>query len=245
MKAPQGRHDLVARYVGAVNHEDRKPDEMSKLEFWGMSLPFLRSTAKKYATLLQEFPSQKQWKLWFGVWNKTRNHDVRTMVLIWMSSKKNKSLRQENWKDLFAMATDVDNWALSDGLSSMLAEVLELNPKLIPHYKTWNKSKNPWERRQSIVGIYCYARLRKKHYPAAETLKLIETLLDDSHFYVQRAVGWTLREVDRVDPKLQRRFVKKHLHRISGVAWFATSELYVEKYRRELVQARKEKRSKT
>lgn len=256
--APAATRAYVARYVGAVEHEDRKPDEQSRLDFWGLNVPTHRAVTKAAAALTEkEFGLNSkslsaverleaqiaEWRLWLGVWNHTDNYDVRSVVLIWMSAKERLQLRRRQWKDLFAMAETVDNWALSDGLSMMIADVLEQDPKLFAHFKKWNTSKNPWLRRQSLVGIYCYARFRKKPIAPGLTLGLIEKLLDDPHFYVQRGVGWTLREVDRLDAQLQRAFVKKHLHRISGVAWFAASELYKEKDRKRLVSARKEHRA--
>lgn len=245
LKGPAPGRDFVARYVGAVKHEARKPDEMSQLDFWGYNLPTHRSLAAKYTALTSDLPLEKQWDLWLGVWKKTNNYDVRSIVLIWMSNKKLKAFRQNKFSDIASMVTDIDNWALSDNVSGMLAEILEKAPKHLTVYKKWNKSKNPWERRQSIVGIYFYARFRKKPVAVDISLPMIEKLLDDPHFYVQRGVGWALREVDRVNPKVQREFVKKHLHRISGVAWFATTELYQEKDRKKLVQLRKEKRKGT
>jgi 3-methyladenine DNA glycosylase AlkD len=133
----------------------------------------------------------------------------------------------------------IDNWALSDGLSSLLAEILEENPQYFARFKKWNKSGNPWLRRQSLVGIYYYARQRGKIYPPKEVLLLVKNLLEDDHFYIQKSVGWTLREIDRIDSSLQRSFVKKHLSRISGVAWYAASELYPAEMKRKLVIMRR------
>lgn len=243
LKGPGPQRDFVARYVGAVKHEARQPDEMSQLEFWGHKIPTHRAIAAKTVESLSHLPIEKQWDLWLGVWKTTNNYDVRSIALIWMSNKKQKAIRKEKFKDLLGMVSEIDNWALSDNVSGMLAEILEENPKLLATYKKWNKSRNPWERRQSIVGIYFYARFRKKPIPVEVSLPMIEALLDDPHFYVQRGVGWALREVDRVNPSKQRLFVKKHLHRISGVAWFATTELYQEKDRKKLVLLRKETRA--
>lgn len=243
LKAPTKSAPYVARYVGGVDHEDREEDEMSTLVYFGNTLPTLRAATKTVAEKLSSLSEQNQWDLLVQVWKKTNIYDIRTIVLIWMGGKKNKMLRKKNVRDLIKMVSDVDNWALSDQISSYLAEIFEDTPALERQFQKWNKSKHPWERRQSIVGIYCYARLRKRHYPAPKTLKLIEALLDDPHIYVQKGVGWTLREVDRVDPKLQKQFVKKHLHRISGVAWFATSELYPLPLKKQLVALRKDARA--
>ena len=245
---PTSSAAFIASYVGAQNHPKRKKDEQSQLVFWGHSAGGTRRALERLSleTFIKEpLSPQDEWKIWHQVWKLSDIFEIKSIALGWMGSKKRKNQRQKNIKDLIKMAIDIDNWALSDGLSSLLAELLEENQKMLSLYKKWNRSKNPWLRRQSIVGIYCYARSRQKPLAASIALEMIEPLLEDPHFYVQRGVGWTLREVDRVDSKLQRRFVKKNLHRIGPTAWFATSELYPVKLRKELVELRKEKRKRT
>src|SRR5262249_44396709 len=144
---------------------------------------------------LKNLPLEKQWDLWIQAWKTSNLYEVKNIGLTWLGSNKLKKLRRKKAKDLFSLASHIDNWAHSDDLSSLLAELLEENPKYFSIYKKWNSSKNPWLRRQSIVGIYCYARLRKKHFPADKALAMIKNLLNDPHFYVQRGVGWALREV--------------------------------------------------
>lgn len=242
LKGPQKNAAFLARYIGAVGHEARKKDEQSTLQYWGHSVGAHRAIGKiihsdSGATL------DEKWKNWLAVWKSSPVFDIKSIVLNEMSAKKLREFRLSKWKDLVSMADDIDNWAHSDSLSGMLAEVLEVQPAKLAQYKKWNKSKNPWLRRQSLVGLYCYARMRKNHLPAREALALVENLLDDPHFYVQRGVGWTLREIDRVDSSLQRKFVRQHLDRISGVAWFATSELYDAALKKKLVEERKKRRS--
>lgn len=239
---PSRNAEILARYVGARIPEKRKKDEQSSLVYWGLAVPLHRAVAKKKLSF-SHLSDEDQWPHWIKIWNESEIFDVKSVALVWLSHPKRMELRKKKYKDLFKIAGQIDNWAHSDGLSSMLAEILEANPKLLSVYKKWNVSKNPWLRRQSLVGVYCYARLRKKHIPATQSLKLVKARLSDPHFYVQRAVGWTLREIDRVDSKKQRTFVQQHLNNISPVAWFATSELYPVQLRKQLV-ARRKTRSK-
>lgn len=241
---PTANAAFLARYIGAQKHEARKADEQSRWIFWGANLPHQRSVAKTSFSF-SHLSDEEQWKIWLKIWKATKIYDVKSIAQHWMFSRRLRPLRLKNHKDLFAMADDIDNWAHSDSLSSVLAEVLEEKPALFSIYKKWNRSKNPWLRRQSLVGIYCYARMRKKHVPVSKSLPLVARLLDDPHFYVQRAVGWTLREIDRVDAKAQRAFVLKYLNKINSVAWFATSELYPGKLRKELVAKRKSARTRS
>jgi len=242
LKGPTKKAAYIARYTGGVGHEDREPDEVSQLIFLGHPLPVHRKVLDKYSKLTCSLGTLDEWQLWIDLWKRSRSYEIRSICLLWISRKKNKEIRFQRYGDLYNLVADVDNWALSDGLSSILAEILEEHPHRFAQYKKWNKSKNPWIRRQSLVGIYYYARLRKKHYSPKEVLDLLKNLLDDRHFYVQKSVGWTLREIDRVDSRLQRSFVARHLARISSVAWYATSELYPIELKRELVFRRREMR---
>lgn len=235
---PTKKADFLARYIGARMPGKREDDETSRLTYWGLQVPVHRQAAKAKFSF-SHLPADEQWSHWISIWKDSSIFDVKSVAMVWISDPKRKDLRLRHWPDVVAMIEEIDNWAHSDTLSSMLAEILEARPKLLAQYKKWNKSKNPWHRRQSVVGIYCYARMRKKKVPAAEALKLIKPLLKDPHFYVQRGVGWTLREVDRVDSKIQRSFVRKHLREISAIAWFATSELYPVGLRKDLVAKRK------
>lgn len=244
LKGPTSKAAFIARYTGGVGHKDRKVDEISRMRFLGHSLIIHRKFISKYSDIACKLEARKEWQLWIDLWKQTSVYDVRSICLMWFAHKKNVSRRRLYSKDLFDLAIDIDNWALCDGLSSMLAQILEENPEKFVQFKKWNSSKNPWLRRQSLVGIYYYTRLRKKPYPVRDTLKLIERLLEDPHYYVQKSVGWTLREIDRIDSRLQKSFVRRNLTRISSVAWYAASELYPEKLKLELVQKRRLIRSK-
>jgi 3-methyladenine DNA glycosylase AlkD len=235
---PSSNSEFLARYIGARMPGQRKDDEQSRLTYWGIKVPLHRKAAKARFSF-SHLPEDEQWDHWLKIWNESEVFDVKSVALIWLGDPKRKKLRRERWIEVVSMAHQIDNWAHSDSLSSLLAEILEARPTLLAKYKKWNRSKNPWLRRQSIVGIYCYARMRKNKVAAAKALALIKPLLKDPHFYVQRGVGWTLREVDRVDSRLQRAFVRKHLRDISSTAWFATSELYPVTLRKQLVNLRR------
>ena len=244
---PTSKSELIARYVGARGIPARKTNEQSRLEYWGLSSPVQREHSKRDWNIrvartsmkLSEFSLSESWEIWLALWSNSNIFEVKNIALLVLSSPSYAELRLQRAKDLFRLASSIDNWAHSDSLSSMLAGIVEAQPTYLSRYSIWNRSKNPWLRRQSIVGLYYYARLRKTHVSVKLALNLIEPLLEDSHFYVQRGVGWALREVDRVDSKAQRKFVRKNLNRISSVAWFATSELYDLELRAELTSLRK------
>jgi 3-methyladenine DNA glycosylase AlkD len=229
---------MSARYVGSVGHEKRKPDEQSKHSFMGLKLPVLRALEFSFSQLAVK----DQAKIWNYIWHNTKSYEEKWFALEFFSQKKVLSNLSNHWPILKTWVKDIDNWAHSDGLSSLYARVLETDhKKYFPFFEKLNSSKNPWERRQSIVSLYYYTRLRKQTIPAAVGLKMVENLIDDKHVFVQKGVGWTLREIYQVDEKAQVLFVKKNIHRIAPAGYYATVEKYPLKLKKEIKTLRMNK----
>jgi 3-methyladenine DNA glycosylase AlkD len=142
----------------------------------------------------------------------------------------------------------VDNWAHSDYLSKFYTRFLEeesLQPGFLKLLKRWNSDKNPWKRRQSLVALLYYARTKKQHLPFKTIISFIETLLDDKEYYVQKGVGWSLRECYSVYPALTFGFADRNHHKISAAAFSAACEKMTGREKEILKRKRKEYRIKT
>lgn len=236
---------FISRYVGSVGHEDRNADEQSQLKFLGLSMPQVNDLAKHEYSFVRLSP-EEQMKIWLELYHGSDTHEELSIALSWMSRPQNMKLLMENPKELFRLQARVDNWATSDSVSDLIAAYSEVNPTAhLKRLRQWNISKNPWERRQSLVGAYCYARKRKKPMPAAHVYPMIERLIIDPHFFVQKAVGWVLREVEQVDPKGQRKFLRKHLHELGSAAYTTATEKFPPDEKEELKLLRKSRRLKT
>lgn len=136
----------------------------------------------------------------------------------------------------------VDNWAHSDYLSKFLTRLFE-NPKykttLLDTVKKWNVSDNLWKRRQSLVSLYYYSRTKTHFLPYKTTSKLISNLLDDHEYYVQKAVGWALRESFNVYPTETYQFILKHVKHIKPAAFTTCLEKMTETEKQVLKQNRR------
>lgn len=236
LKSLKPSHDpaFIARYVGAVGHEDRAPDEQSKLQFLGLKVPQVDSIYKRID--LSEITLAKLRSACL----KAKHHEELSLYLALLEA-----LDERNpltIRDLEPFIAVIDNWATSDQLSSVIARAFEREQtKVHPTLKKWSQSKNPWMRRQSLVSLYYYASQRSKYPQTKFVIGQLERLIEDPHFYVQKGVGWTLRELYNADPNAQLAFVRKHLKRISGTAWFATAEKYPLELRKKLVLQRRKK----
>ncbi len=249
-KSPLARAPYVARYTGGVNHEDRKADEQSELRFLGYGLPVLRKELAKTRQALVEtgnWNAQLVDRL-FRAASSTRTHDTLSILLMLLERL---DLQTDlTWGDVARFAPLIDNWAHNDQLSQVFSRHFERENStkkrqvIRNSLRKWNTSSNPWLRRLSLTSLFFYARFRKTFPQTQFVIQCVQNRLEDPHIYVQKGVGWCLRELDRADSTAQRKFVKANVHRISGVAWFATSELYPPSLKKQLVQTRKKARTR-
>jgi 3-methyladenine DNA glycosylase AlkD len=70
------------------------------------------------------------------------------------------------------------------------------------------KSTNMWERRMVIVATWYFIRNQEFKW----TFKVAETLLQDNHDLIHKAIGWMLCEAGKRDEPRLLEFLDKHAH---------------------------------
>lgn len=196
----------------------------SQLRYLGLRVPDLHLALKKGFSFSGRSPDE-QAKIWDEVWWSSDCYEVMALALGWFYLPKQSALCLRKWPLLKRWSSRIDNWAHSDSLSGIYARLHEEDSaKLYPTFQKWNVSRNPWLRRLSIVSLIYYSSQREKVLPAKQILSLVEPQLDHEHYYVQKGVGWTLRECHNVYPDVTYAFLEKHITRLSSYAFSASTE---------------------
>lgn len=91
--------------------------------------------------------------------------------------------------------------------SNLLGEICKKYTSLIDEQIVfWINDDNMWIRRSSIIF-----QLRYKENTNLEILqKSIESNIDDNEFFIQKAIGWALREYSKTDYKWVLNFINNH-----------------------------------
>jgi 3-methyladenine DNA glycosylase AlkD len=85
----------------------------------------------------------------------------------------------------------------------------EVREKYLPK---WRRSDNFWLRRTAILFQLSY----KKETDFDLLCEIIRENLDSKEFFINKAIGWSLRQYARIDPKAVKKFVKSTpLHPLS------------------------------
>lgn len=171
--------------------------------------------------------AEETFLIYDNVFRNSQTFEAKNLAFIFLDQNYKRIPTKTQLKILPAWVKHIDNWGHSDNLSKFLSRLVELpetQQKMLSYINTWNRSKNLWERRQSLVALFYYARTRKQHLPFDDVIGLIENLIQDPEYFVQKAVGWTLRESYNVYPKETYAFLTKHISSLSPYAFTASTE---------------------
>jgi len=106
-------------------------------------------------------------------------------------------------------------WDTVDGLASHQVGIMfKMYPKVRTRYlKKWRKSKNIWLRRTTLLFQLGY----KEETDFDLLCDLIHENLGSDEFFINKAIGWALRQYAHTNPEPVKKFVKdtKELHPLS------------------------------
>ncbi len=167
--------------------------------FLGISVPDVRSVAKKYSDLslsdLKNLLANKY-------------HEARLLALLILTMQYAKGDEEQKKKIVDFYLTQfsrVNNWDLVDtSASQILGSHLLTRPRTM--LLKFAKSTHLWTQRIAIVSTYAFIRAGQFE----ETLKISEMYLTHSHDLIHKASGWMLREVGKRDIAVLRSFLDDH-----------------------------------
>jgi len=97
-------------------------------------------------------------------------------------------------------------WDTVDGLDGIVGDVAFRYPEVNEILLKWSMDENIWLRRTAIDH-----QLQRKEKTNTRLLEEILTNnLDQTEFFVNKAVGWSLREYSKTDPDWVRSFLERH-----------------------------------
>jgi 3-methyladenine DNA glycosylase AlkD len=185
---------------------------------------------------------EKTFLIYHDVYVQSNIFEAKNLAFIFLDKHHKHIPLKTQLKTLPKWVKQVDNWAHSDNLSKYLTRIIEdkgTQQEMLSIIKKWNTSKNLWERRQSLVALYYYARTKKEQVSFELTQQLILPLLKDKEYFVQKAVGWTLRESYNVYPKETYNLIEEHIKNITPTAFTTCLEKMTEKQKITLKLKRK------
>jgi len=198
-------------------------------------------TAHKSGFSFSALAFGEQVEIWDYIWKHAKTYRGQVHAFFFIESNlKKKDLQGEIWNVTESWQEQVNDWGLCDALAKIYTKILETEPgKVYKRLKEWNKDPNLWKRRQSLVSLLYYSRTKKTYLSYQKIIALVKPLLKDKEYYVQKGVGWCLREVHTVYPEKGYEFIKENIKKISSIAFTIAIEKMNKEEKEDLKRARK------
>lgn len=123
---------------------------------------------------------------------------------------------REIWRLLDVWKESFDSWAMADVLMQSAHKVLKNGPEYFDTMeKEWLNHSNFWVRRTCLTFTLYSA---KPGSQPDRSLKWAAQLADDPEWFVQKAVGWYLRELSKCAPETVKTFLQQNAEKMKRFA---------------------------
>ena len=119
------------------------------------------------------------------------------------------------WHFVRSRMADLDGWAVADNLASVGSRCLVAKPQRLDQVERWVGSDHLWTRRAALVFTLPWTRADRD---PERMLGWAARLASDREWFIQKAIGWWLRELSKRDAPRVRRFLAEHGSVLKGVA---------------------------
>ncbi|MFM7668301.1 MAG: DNA alkylation repair protein [Bacteroidota bacterium] len=179
----------------------------NRFTYFGIKKPKRAEIQKEwFSSLPKDFSPDKKRELILELWQK-EEREFHYVAMDFIAKWKDSQLTIEDISFLEFLLTNHSWWDSVDTLASnFLGRYLRLFPNQRDSViNSWRKSENMWLRRSCLIF-----QLRYKSATNFTLLKsLIVDLKHEKEFFIQKAIGWSLREYAKTNPESVRAFVKK------------------------------------
>jgi 3-methyladenine DNA glycosylase AlkD len=169
--------------------------------FLGIKVPTLRALVKTFRDTAPNIISALL---------KSKFHEERLFALILLIDfyqRGDEADKQCAYELYLAHTAYINNWDLVDVSASQIVGDFLSTRSRQPLYQLVT-SDALWERRIAIIATFHF--IRRNEF--ADTLRISEQLLPDTHDLIHKAVGWMLREVGKRDMATAELFLQQHYH---------------------------------
>ncbi|MBD3786055.1 MAG: DNA alkylation repair protein [Sphingomonadales bacterium] len=118
------------------------------------------------------------------------------------------------WETIAAWAPGFDAWAVADHACSAGGRRLVADPSRLDQVEGWLDNSNIWTRRAALVITLPFT---KSNIPTEEERAIRERVLGwstrlapERDWFIQKAIGWWLRELSKHDPDRVRAWLESH-----------------------------------
>ena len=167
------------------------------------------------------------WKPYFKEAKKTKKIDWEFIEICFKHEKREcqytaayylkymqNSLSEDDIPKLKELVLTKSWWDTVDILDKVIGSIIYNNKKLYSIMLEWSEDDNIWLRRVAID----HQLLRKEHTDIKLLEKILINNLNHKEFFVNKAIGWALRDYSKTNPLWVRNFIERHRENMASLS---------------------------
>lgn len=187
----------------------------NKFEFYGIKSPDRKEISRSILKECKSLSKKETIELAKELWNQPqRELHYLALELLFQNLKKNVSEEDLIWMEWFILNNSW--WDTVDFIA----------PKLVGQYfkkfpEVRKRKINEWIETENIWLIRTGLIFQLKYKKDTDLPLMFETILRTCHtkeFFINKAIGWMLRENAKTHPALIQKFIEEHESRLSGLS---------------------------
>lgn len=231
--------EALAPFAEPGRAEEARNDKKSSLSFLAVRVPAIERVVRKGFSFYAR-PPDEILAIWNAIWFSSPYFEVLAAAGMYYSLQHAK-IDPATWPTLSTWSQRCDNWAHADQLAGIYSFLLAQGSSgVYGQLEEWNASDNQWLKRISLVSLIHYTGKNAVFLPPEQVFPLVTNCLGDERYYVQKAVGWVLREMGQAYPQAIDIFLQTHLTHLLPIAFARAIERRTSEERALLRASRKQ-----
>ena len=205
--------ELVKELKAVANPDDvvaMKAYMKNKFEFLGVKTPARRKLTKAF--FKQHTDSVIDWNFINEAWNNPYR-ELQYASLDYLESRK-KLLIPSDLSHLKKLAQTKSWWDTIDFLDRLVGSIIARFPETKEIILAWSRDEDIWLRRLAID----HQLLRKEETDTELLEKILVNNLGQTEFFINKAIGWALRDYSKTNPDWVREFIERHQIEMAGLS---------------------------
>ena len=182
----------------------------NKFPFLGIQKPKLKELEKPFFAETRK--ADIDWGFVRACWDKDYR-EAQYAALDYLKTKVRK-LERDDLPKLKGLITTKPWWETVDTIDAFVGHIVMQNPELEEEMLAWSVSDDIWLRRVAIDFQQEY----KEKTNTGLLEKIIINNFGSKEFFINKAIGWSLRDYSKVDPSWVRDFIKRYGDRMDKLS---------------------------
>ena len=197
--------ELLENLKAVANPDDAvamKAYMKNKFEFLGVKTPARQKLAKTF--FKQQTDPVIDWNFINEAWNNPYR-ELQYTALDYLESRK-KLFTPSDLSHLKELAQTKSWWDTIDFLDRLVGSIIARFPETKEIILSWSCDEDIWLRRLAID----HQLLRKEETDTELLEKILVNNLGQTEFFINKAIGWALRDYSKTNPDWVKDFIERH-----------------------------------